>query len=486
MLYTLHDGSTIDCVEVSSNPEVWSREVLNRVSHWWAVDVVRTPAMAFCLLFLSEATQGHYSTPTTSNGGFIGGLSEGLFRLRYSPEATVSDVWAGMLLSIASLTRVASSRIAGNALDVAASLGATFDACTGPEIARHVEGVTDNRTRELLRATFSRVPRRYVLETAPQVAMMRLGACFATPAQRLAARHNTDYGFARCYTCDERAYDCECEAPTPTSRLEKQEQRIDLLQDATWGIEVPHKRGRVSFPRSRGTRDIPRFVGVEIEITGTSNADGFYDFAERHGAGIKGDGSLPFGEESFEMVLPPRKGAQFDAMLDDLRNVFRASRTMVSEHCGLHVHVDARRLTEEHLVNVSRAWYMHEGAFLSKHVDPKRRGNRYCREWSRMLAGSVPDFSRVTFRNGYLSGLRVYEDRYVTLNACALSAHKTLEFRAFSWDDFPNEKIGGYRASIIDRTNADAAIAHIRSKASAAARFVRDAMNTTNPTEVSV
>lgn len=488
MVYYLEDGTSVDCEEVARDSTLWDTEIMSRSrSFWWRYEVARRPALAYVMLFLADCEEGRYSH-VTGTRTFTNSVAEGVFRRRVA-DASLSDLWVAIMEWVRHPAMLHTTRITGNALDVAASWRfSAWDTVDGPSLVRLLPSSESEQVREALAQSIRSFPERYVTDHR-QLTLMQHGAVFATPWQRAQALTLSDvYGLSVCRSCRCTASDCECVADDPESHLGPVPTDLDELGSYAWGMDASHKKARITFPRSRATKDIPRFVGVEIEITACKDPGYFYDFAEATGAGLKGDGSLPFGDESFELILPPRKGASFDELLDELRGVFARTKTMITQHCGLHVHVDARRLVEADLRRVARAWYAKEGEFLAKHVAKKRRGNRYCREWARLLGSDVSPavFDAVTYRDGYFRGLATSGDRYVTLNTCSLPEHKTLEVRAFSWDDFPHEVIGGFRTSFIDATNAHAAIAHIRSKASAAARFVHAAKSTQDPNMIEV
>ena len=188
------------------------------------------------------------------------------------------------------------------------------------------------------------------------------------------------------------------------------------------------KCGRHLIPMKATTYDINRFkrlVGIEFEgvrfgSDSRPQLDPLLGFC-------KFDGSLRGRGTCFEYALRPATG---DALLDAIRkacDLMCEQRVHSNSSCGLHVHLDMNKESEEVQDRVLRGWLAHEGAFYSL-VPQTRAQSSYC----------VPLSPRA---NNWLRDPRIQDNetmrhyiirdagRYQALNLQALSKFGTLEFR---------------------------------------------------------
>lgn len=89
--------------------------------------------------------------------------------------------------------------------------------------------------------------------------------------------------------------------------------------------------------------DIPRYVGMEIEVCGVRDDDArtdIVDLIDELGGCIKRDGSLPDG--GFEITLPPIRGARAVEVITRVGEALAAAGAYVTNDAGGHVHVDNR------------------------------------------------------------------------------------------------------------------------------------------------
>lgn len=135
-------------------------------------------------------------------------------------------------------------------------------------------------------------------------------------------------------------------------------------------------------------------------------------------------------EGGFEVVSPILQGAA------GLREVKRAARALVSvgatanSSCGLHVHVDARDLNIETIVNVANRYHSFESE-IDTFMPRSRRENRstYCASVSRMFTDNGTTISDLLYDG--TDGLYNLE-RYYKVNLSAFGRHGTIEFRHHS------------------------------------------------------
>lgn len=130
----------------------------------------------------------------------------------------------------------------------------------------------------------------------------------------------------------------------------------------------------------------------------------------------------------FELVSPVLSGEiglrQIEAVCDALREV----GAKVDTSCGLHVHVDARDLSEKEVAKVFIAYSRYEPLFDAL-LPVSRRGNlnRYCLSIKDAvsLAADYANNLQHTYR-------RQYGTRYLKVNLESLIVHGSIEFRQHS------------------------------------------------------
>lgn len=181
---------------------------------------------------------------------------------------------------------------------------------------------------------------------------------------------------------------------------------------------------------------LPTTIGVELEVNNVANAEN--DRAKirsrftRDARGlerwvVKGDASCGNGSSGgVELNSPIMRTA------DDLRTVIKVCTTMrrlgfkVNGKCGLHVHVDVRRLTDDQRVRFIRFFATWENAFFL--LDPDRKHSTYCKPLSNDIRRNLHA----------LTDWSVWNDRYFWMNGRAFREHGTCEFRLMegTLDDF--------------------------------------------------
>ena len=117
--------------------------------------------------------------------------------------------------------------------------------------------------------------------------------------------------------------------------------------------------------------------------------------------------------------------------------MFGRSNYISDDSCGLHIHINAKKLIDKQILTIVREW-VHRQKFVAKRFNvSKERLEHTCRflpkrELSKLTEKAIHAFRnniRCSFNNyGYLS------EKYYSLNASHLSKddYGTLEFRMFS------------------------------------------------------
>jgi len=193
-----------------------------------------------------------------------------------------------------------------------------------------------------------------------------------------------------------------------------------------------------------------RKFGVEIEFLATvsreevvrkicSNGITCYDEGYNHDDHIDHWKLVRDGSCGLELVSPILSGEdglrQIEAVCDALREV----GAKVDTSCGLHVHVDARDLSEKEVAKVFIAYSRYEPLFDAL-LPVSRRGNlnRFCLSIKDAvsLAADYANNLQHTYR-------RQYGTRYLKVNLESLIRHGSIEFRQHS-GTIESEKINNW------------------------------------------
>ena len=137
---------------------------------------------------------------------------------------------------------------------------------------------------------------------------------------------------------------------------------------------------------------------------------------------IVSDGSLS-GVDNNEVVSPILKGNNGLASLKQLCKALAAVGAKVNRTCGLHVHIGAASMSDEHFCRVVRNYKRIEMA-IDSFMPESRRGDNGC--YCRSLRGCNLNY---TTKQGII---RSFGSRYYKVNTQAYLRHKTIEFRQHS------------------------------------------------------
>lgn len=212
---------------------------------------------------------------------------------------------------------------------------------------------------------------------------------------------------------------------------------------------VPHQEQTGTFVGEPSKR-YPRYLGIEIECGKLSDAKvaGFHHIkavADRYGLRIGSDGSLGNFRASTELSTVPARGDAFKEQIQALCTAIAEDELKANATCGLHVHVDVRDYTMEHLLRFVRVYSIVEPA-LYRIIAPSRRTNHYSAEWGTKFAssGCLRTDSTIEERGrrllsmlygsaseaaSYHRSRSKHENRYHGANLNAVYVHGTIEFR---------------------------------------------------------
>lgn len=230
------------------------------------------------------------------------------------------------------------------------------------------------------------------------------------------------------------------------------------------GREIPMRSPTMDFNGKPTTR-YPRFLGIEIEC-GIPNVspvqktrfDVLKTFLTKYGTGVTHDGSIMInGHHGGEFITSPARGDHFVAQITELTAILHGYRATVNKTCGLHVHVDCRRMSSENKLTIIRAYSRVEKALYSI-VSFSRRGEKpavlnkytaqggYTNPWAdKFKVNGVLDdtltveqriekldlavYGTAPLAAVYKASHQKHGSRYHGLNVQSLHVHNTMEFR---------------------------------------------------------
>lgn len=180
----------------------------------------------------------------------------------------------------------------------------------------------------------------------------------------------------------------------------------------TFGIEIE----AYNFTRDSLIRE-GRANGVAVRSEHYNHDDGHAYYKMVYDSSIR-------GENSNEVVSPILKGRNGLDSLKALCNALNSIGAKVNRSCGLHVHIGAANMTDEHFCRLVRNYQNIELA-IDSFMPQSRKGNNneYCMSLRGINIGDV------TTKSGMIARLGT---RYRKVNAEAYMRHKTIEFRQHS------------------------------------------------------
>lgn len=208
------------------------------------------------------------------------------------------------------------------------------------------------------------------------------------------------------------------------------EHEIAMLISA-FSAPVSHRKGEFDFSKLTFGVEIECYNVLRCQLIERGTRKGLQVHSENynhednhHYYKIVRDGSL-VGENANEVVSPVLKGTKVKDSLKSICEALAECNARVNKTCGLHVHIGAASMSDEHYCRVVRNYQKIErviDSFLP--VSRRADNNMYCRS----LQGV--DFSGCTSKLGIARAMGF--DRYYKVNAEAYSRHKTIEFRQHS------------------------------------------------------
>lgn len=136
------------------------------------------------------------------------------------------------------------------------------------------------------------------------------------------------------------------------------------------------------------------------------------------------DGSL-VGNDANEVVSPVLKGSKVNGSLKAICEALAECGAKVNRTCGLHVHIGAASMSDEHYCRIVRNYQKMEKAIDSfMPVSRRADNNMYCHSLQDIDFSSCEEKVDIARAMSY--------DRYFKVNAVAYNRHKTIEFRQHS------------------------------------------------------
>lgn len=193
-----------------------------------------------------------------------------------------------------------------------------------------------------------------------------------------------------------------------------------------------------------------RKFGVEIEFLATvsreevvrkicSNGITCYDEGYNHDDHIDHWKLVRDGSCGLELVSPILSGEDGLRQIEVVCGVMKELHAKVDRSCGLHVHVDARGLSQKDIAKVFIGYARYEPMFDALMPESRRRNfNSYCAS-IKSAVQYAEDFSD-DLRRAYN---RYFGTRYTKVNLESLIRHGSIEFRQHS-GTIESEKINNW------------------------------------------
>lgn len=153
-------------------------------------------------------------------------------------------------------------------------------------------------------------------------------------------------------------------------------------------------------------------------------SEGYNHTDNQHYYKLVSDSSL-VGNDTNEVVSPILQGNDGLNSLKSLCDSLNEIDARVNRSCGLHVHIGAANMSDEHYCRLVRNYQRLEPV-IDSFMPLSRRANNS--RWCHSLQGI--DFSNCTTKRDILRAMNY--DRYYKVNACAYDRHQTIEFRQHS------------------------------------------------------
>lgn len=148
------------------------------------------------------------------------------------------------------------------------------------------------------------------------------------------------------------------------------------------------------------------FIPTGLQITVGQRHNGAYIDGFPRGWNAQADGSLGYmsGFRAVEVVSPKLKGEDGLTQIIAVVDYLAGEGAVVNDQCGLHIHVDGRKLTVLHIERLIEDFRTFEKVFFALNGDKalRRYGNPYCKN-SQMWFGNMANdrYRSLNLRNWY-------------------------------------------------------------------------------------
>lgn len=204
-------------------------------------------------------------------------------------------------------------------------------------------------------------------------------------------RENHTDDVSRCDSCEQCSDRCECwfcercethYNPRNYSPCERCERCSDCCEcDSESDIPYQARRATPRHAKNASERKINRsrrLIGVEIEVAANKDdgdAQGLWEYCERHRVSVVEDGSLDTG--GYELNTVPCAGDHYVTHITALTRLLADASAKVTDACGLHVHIDASDFRFYDMRRLVMLYAKLEPALFAM-MPSKRRTSTFC------------------------------------------------------------------------------------------------------------
>lgn len=173
---------------------------------------------------------------------------------------------------------------------------------------------------------------------------------------------------------------------------------------------------------------------IEVEFPEKVNADKIIEHEKIRGWTVKYDGSLENGAEFVpndnNHLYYNREGLR---QIQDVLKRIHSHGGRISKRCGLHIHVDVQKISDEDLCTIFKEFIRKQRWIVKKYKVSENRLNDACALLPRKYMHKITIRNIKTFRekDRWYSGYDYFE-RHSALNILCLPATGSIEFRLFN------------------------------------------------------
>ncbi len=123
----------------------------------------------------------------------------------------------------------------------------------------------------------------------------------------------------------------------------------------------------------------------------------------------------------------------FDEISEILHIIRKRKGSVASKKCGLHVHIDAKKLTNEEIIKIVKEMMAKQHYMVRDFKVNADRLNHYCKYIKKAhLKGLTPKVLQDFRDKKQIKNVPYLQEKYYVLNVLSLLEHGSLEFRLFN------------------------------------------------------